>query len=104
MFDGDLGGFGKSLQQPRQCHFHQDMVIRHIEMTRCRLPQRADTEAHAIFVPSLLVDLQHRNTGSGAGQPRLEAPGCFLAAKTVGYRNDEGSGHLSDPVFCRNPM
>ena len=31
--DRDLRHFGKSLQQPRQCHFEPDVIVRDIEMT-----------------------------------------------------------------------
>src|SRR5487761_2665716 len=95
--DRDLCGFGKSLQQPGQSHFQPDMVVRHVEMTRCRLPQRTDAEGHAAIFPSFLIDLQHRDAGGGTGQPRLETAGCFFAAKAVRNRNDQRFGHLWDP-------
>jgi Protein of unknown function (DUF3309) len=96
--DRDLCRFGESLQQPGQCHFQPDMVVRHIEVTRCRLPERTDSEDHAAFFPSFLIDLQHRDAGSGTGQPGLETAGCFFPAKAVRNRNDEGCRHLWIPL------
>jgi len=61
-----------------------------IEMTRRRLPERADAKDHAIVFPSLLVDLQHRNAGSGARQSGLEAAARFFAAKAMRNRNHKG--------------
>jgi hypothetical protein len=95
--DRDLRDFGKSLQQPGQCHFQPDMIVGHVEMTRRRLPQRADAKDHAITVPSFLVDFQHRDAGSGARQSRLEATGCFFTAEMMRNRNHERSGHLCNP-------
>jgi hypothetical protein len=40
-------------------------------MTRRHLPQRANAKDHAIFLPSLLIDRQYRNAGSGTGQSVL---------------------------------
>src|SRR5712691_13160139 len=86
ILDRGLGGLCKSLQQPGQRHFHPDMVIRHIDTTRRYLPQRADAKDHAIVLPSLLIDLQHRHAGSGTGQSLLEAAGCLFAAKAMRKR------------------
>src|SRR4029077_16601205 len=69
------------------------MIIRHIEMACCRLPERADTEIHAVFLPSLFVDLQHGNAGGGARQACLEAAHCLFTAKAMRDRNDQRSGH-----------
>ena len=80
--DGGLGDFGKSLQQPGQRDFHPDMIIRHIEMARCCLPERADAKDHAILLPSLFIHFQHRNAGGGARQSRLEAARGLVAAMT----------------------
>jgi hypothetical protein len=69
------------------------MVVRHIDMTRRHLPQRADAKDHAILLPSLLIDLQHGNAGGGAGQTVLEAADCLLAAKAMRKRDHYGCGH-----------
>ena len=58
-----------------QRHFQPDVIVRHIEMTRRRLPERADAKDHAILLPSLLIDFQHRNAGSGARQSVLAGGG-----------------------------
>ena len=79
--DRGLRYFGESLQQPGQRHFHPDMIVRDIEMTRRRLPQRADAKDHAIAVPALFVDFQHRNAGRGARQSVLQAARRLLAAE-----------------------
>jgi hypothetical protein len=91
--DRNLRDFGKSLQQPGQCHFEPDMIIRDIEMTRRRLPERAHAKHHAIVFPSLFIDLQHGNAGSGARQSSLQPARRFLAAKPMRYRNDKRCGH-----------
>src|SRR5260370_36937218 len=70
------------------------MIVRHIEMTRRRLPQRADSKDHPILLPSFLIDFQRRDAGGCARQPRLQAAGRLLAAEAVRNRNDKRCGHL----------
>jgi len=66
--DRGLGDLGESLQQPGQRDFDPDMILGHIEMTRRRLPERADAKDQAVLFPSLLIDLQHRHAGCSAGE------------------------------------
>src|SRR3984885_582987 len=93
VLDRDLRDLGKSLQQPWQCDLQPDMIVRNIEMTGRPLPQRAHAKDHAIALPSLLIDREHRNAGDRARQSRLEAAGRLFATKTMRNRNDERCGH-----------
>jgi hypothetical protein len=61
--DRGLGDLGKSLQQQRQRHLDPDMIIRHIDMTRRQLAERADAKDHAIAFPTRVIDVQHRDAG-----------------------------------------
>jgi hypothetical protein len=95
--DRDLRDFGKSLQQPRQCHFQPDMIVRDIEMTGRRLTQRANAEDHAITFPTFFINLQHWNAGGCARQSRLKAARRFFTAQAMRNRNDKRCGHFSNP-------
>src|SRR6202035_2534865 len=89
VLDRNLRDLGKSLQQPWQCDLQPDMIVRNIEMTGRPLPQRAHAKDHAIALPSLLIDREHRNAGGRARQSCLEAAGRLFAAEAMRNRNDE---------------
>jgi hypothetical protein len=88
------------LQKPGQTYFDPHMIIGHIDMTRCCLPQRANAKDHAIVLPPLLIDLEHRDAGGRARQSGLQPTRRLFAAKGMRNRNDKGSGHFQVSGRC----
>jgi hypothetical protein len=85
--DRRLSNFGKALQQPRQCHLESDVIIRDVEMSSCRLPQRSHAKNHAVSLPSFFVDFQHRHVQRRTRQAGLETTTRFIATEVMRNRN-----------------
>jgi len=101
ILDRGLRNFGKTLQQPWQHDLHPHMIVRDVDMPRGGLPERPDTEDHAVILPSLLIDVQHRHAGRRARQSCLEAAHGLLATEAVRDRNDERCGHWKILMMTR---
>jgi hypothetical protein len=82
--DRHLGRLGETLQQPRQSDFQSSMILRDIQMTGRRLPQRTHAKNQPITFPSFLDNLKNGKAGGCAGQAGLEAARSLFTAKTMG--------------------
>jgi hypothetical protein len=67
--DGGLRCGRETLQQPGQHHLEPHVIVGEID----ELPERTNPEEHAVAIPALLIDLQHRQTCRRAPQPTLES-------------------------------
>jgi hypothetical protein len=99
ILDRDLSYFGKALQQPGQRDLQPDVIFRNIEMAGRRLSERAHTKDHAIALPSLLIDFQHRHAQRRARQPRLQAAARLLTAEAMRDGDDKRFGHFRNPCL-----
>jgi hypothetical protein len=101
IFDCDLGYFGKALQQPGQRDLQPDVIFRNVEMTGCRLSERAHAKDHAITLPSLFIDLQHRHALRRARQSHPETAARLLAAEAMRDGDDKRFGHVRNPYLLQ---
>src|SRR5271165_3406978 len=89
--DGGLRCGRETLQQPGQHHLEPHVIVGEIDLPARELPERTNPQEHAVAIPALLIDLQHRQTCRRAPQPTLESTRGLLAAElTFGDALDVG--------------